>query len=63
MAFKYKMDLNYLNSKRSGNQGEEVIAYLMASNPNLSVYSFCKTLKEDSIRRLDIVAELSSYLV
>ncbi|XP_068702578.1 uncharacterized protein [Montipora foliosa] len=63
VAFKYKMDLNYLNSKRSGDQGEEVIAYLKASNPNLSVYNFCKTLKEDSIRRLDIVDELSSYLV
>ena len=54
------MDLDSL--KRSENQGEEVIACLKTSNPSLTVYHFCKTLKEENIRRLDIVDVLSADL-
>ncbi|XP_068702633.1 uncharacterized protein [Montipora foliosa] len=48
---------------RCKNPGEEVIDFLLSSNPNLSVYNFCKKLKEKSIRRLDIVAALEDFLV
>ncbi|XP_068720298.1 uncharacterized protein [Montipora capricornis] len=60
VAFKYKMDLDSL--KISENPGEEVIACLKTSNPSLTVYHFCKTLKEENIRRLDIVDVLSADL-
>ncbi|XP_068702628.1 uncharacterized protein [Montipora foliosa] len=48
---------------RCKNPGEEVIEFLLSSNPNLSVYNFCKKLKEKRIRRLDIVTALEDFLV
>lgn len=61
VAGSHKMDdLSLI--ERCTNPGKEVIDFLLASNPTLTVYSFCKELKEKSIRRLDIVAELEGYL-
>jgi len=42
--------------------GKSVIEYLKANNPELTVYEFCKTLKESNIKRLDIVKELLDHL-
>jgi len=42
--------------------GEKTLDYLHAINPDLTVYDFCKTLKEHSIRRHDIVNELQGHL-
>ena len=63
VAFKYKMDaLDVSSLERSQDAGACVIEFLKAQNPELTVYDFCKTLKEPNIRRLDIVKELLSHL-
>ena len=47
----------------SGEPGTDVLRYLAASEPELTVYDFCKILK-DSFKRLDIVAKLeNNFLV
>ena len=46
----------------STDAGKNTIEYVKASNPNLKVYEFCKTLKERDIRRFDIVEELLGHL-
>ena len=63
VAFKYKMDELDISSLE-GNQeaGKSIIEYLRANNTELTVYEFCKTLKESNIRRLDIVNQLLGHL-
>ena len=43
--------------------GRELIEFLAKSYPKLTVYDFCKKLKEKDIRRLDIVEVLSAHLL
>ena len=63
MAFKYGMDQLKIKSVENDQEaGQKTLEYLEASNPNLHVYDFCKTLKEHNIRRLDIVNELLGHL-
>ena len=47
----------------SHNPGNEVLDYIMASKPDLTVYSFCKTLKGDGFKRLDIVQKLEDHFL
>lgn len=62
IACKYKMDLLDVNSlEGSQDAGARVVDFLKAQNPELTVYDFCKTLKEPNIRRLDIVKVLSHF--
>ena len=49
--------------ERSRNPGEDVLNYLAARYPDLTVYRFCKVLKDNNIRRLDIVNKLVGYLI
>ena len=46
----------------SPDAGKTTIGYVKAFNPDLTVYEFCKTLKERNIRRFDIVKELLGHL-
>lgn len=63
VADKYKMDKDVIESLETNQDaGKTVISYLKATNPDLTVYEFCKTLKERNIRRFDIVKELLSQL-
>ena len=63
VACKYKMDLLDVSlMEGSQDAGVRVVDFLKAQNPELTVYDFCKTLKEPNIRRLDIVQELLSHL-
>ncbi|CAH3166090.1 unnamed protein product, partial [Porites evermanni] len=41
--------------------GKAVLEYLMASKPELTVYSFCKTLKGKEFKRSDIVRRLEDH--
>lgn len=41
--------------------GKAVLEYLMASKPDLTVYSFCKTLKRKEFNRFDIVRRLEDH--
>ena len=63
VAFKYEMDHVRITSLENDPEaGKKTLEYLGASNPDLTVYDFCKTLKEHNIRRLDIVKELLGHL-
>jgi len=42
--------------------GKIIIGYINATQPDLTVYEFCKTLKEPNIRRFDVVKELLGHL-
>lgn len=37
--------------------------FLMGSKPDLTVYSFCKVLKDDKIERFDIVKLLEDHFL
>ncbi|XP_078371042.1 uncharacterized protein LOC144654699 isoform X2 [Oculina patagonica] len=63
VAFKYAMDELHVDSlEGSQDPGKTIISYLKATNPDLKVYEFCKTLKEHNIRRFDIIKELLGHL-
>jgi len=63
VAIKYDMDEVTRDSlEDSSDAGKITIGYLKATNPYLTVYEFCKTLKERNIRRFDIVKELLGHL-
>lgn len=62
VASKHKMpdiDIDSLEGPHEGGKG--VIEYLKTHDPELTVYEFCKTLKE--MKRNDIVIILSDHLV
>ena len=61
VAFHYEMDIDVL--EQCPNPGEGVIVKLEATYPDLTVYHFCKVLKNIKIRRLDIVNELKGHLI
>ena len=43
--------------------GKDVMEFLMGSKPDLTVYSFCKVLKDDKIERFDIVKLLEDHFL
>ena len=53
-------DIRALDNSRQ--PGKDVLDFLLGSNPNLTVYSFCKKLKEDHLKRFDIVRILEGHL-
>lgn len=63
VAIKYGMDEVYRDSL-DGNPdaGKTTIGYVKATKPDLTVYEFCKTLKERNIQRFDVVKELLGHL-
>ena len=64
VAFHYKMkSIDRHKLERCKNPGENVLGYLETKHPDLTVYHFCKVLKDKDIRRLDIVNELVDYLI
>ena len=64
VAFHYKMtDLDIDRLERCKNPGEGVLDYLKSTQPDLTSYHFCKVLKGETIRRLDIVYKLLDYLI
>ena len=63
IADKYKMKKHQIKALVNKQQpGLQVLDYLGGSNPDLTVYSFCKTLKEDNMKRFDIVKVLEGHL-
>ena len=64
LADRYTMDGHRIVSLdlNQATAGKEVLDFLETSNPNLTVYDFCKVLKEGGIRRLDIADVLSAHL-
>jgi len=63
IASKYKMKKVQIKLLEDDSEaGRKILEYLRSSNPDLTVYEFCKALKEDGVRRLDIVKELLGHL-
>ena len=48
--------------ENSRHPGQDVLEFLRGSNTKLTVYNFCKKLKEDSMKRFDIVTVLEDHL-
>ena len=48
--------------ENSSQPGQDVMEFLRGSNTNLTVYSFCKKLKGDNMKRFDIVRVLENHL-
>lgn len=48
------------NSREPGN---DVLEFIVMSKPDLTVYSFCKTLKGDKFKRCDIVGKLEDHFL
>ena len=64
VAFHYNMKgIDHLEVQRKTRPGEDVLVYLETALPDLTVYHFCKVLKGENIRRLDIVKKLVDYLI
>ena len=62
VAHKYGMDRISIKALRNDPEaGSKTLSFLESVVPELTVYDFCKTLKEHHIRRLDIVQELENH--
>ena len=44
-------------------RGREVLEFLKTSKPRLTVYEFCKALKEETFKRFDIVKKLENHFL
>lgn len=42
--------------------GQEVIEFVKATKPDITVYTLCKQLKGDKMRRIDIAKILENHL-
>lgn len=63
IAVEYSMKENTIESLENlDNPTEDVLAYLGASRPRLTVYDFCKTLIHQKIKRNDVVEVLLPHL-
>ena len=63
VASNYEMDELHIDSLEGNpDAGKSVISYLKATYPDLTVYDFCKTLRERNIRRFDIIQKLLGQL-
>lgn len=64
VAFKYGMKhLDIKALERDSEAGNKTLDFVATATPGLTVYEFCKTLKEHNIRRLDIVQELMNHFL
>ena len=66
IASKYGMEaykINALANEAPDKRGGEVLEFLKTSKPKLTVYDFCKTLKEETFKRFDIVKELENHFL
>lgn len=64
VATKYELEPYRIDQLRNSKEpGKFVLEFLTGSKPNLTVYDFCKVLKEDNIKRFDIVKVLEDHLL
>ena len=62
VAAKYRMtSYQIVALENSKEPGKEVLEILMADKPDLTVYSFCQTLKGKEFKRSDIVRRLEGH--
>ena len=64
VAAKYAMEDHKIGAlSNSKEPGKDVMEFLMGSKPNLTVYDFCKFLKGNEMRRLDVVKILEDHFL
>ena len=56
-------EIDVLVNEAPVERGRMVLEYLQTSKPNLTVFDFCRTLKEDTIKRFDIVKKLENHFL
>lgn len=56
---RYKID----DLGNSNEPGKSVMEFVTGTRPNLTVYDFCKVLKENPIKRLDVVHILEDHFL
>lgn len=62
VAAKYRMTyFQIVALENSKEPGKELLGFLMTSMPDLTVYSFCQTLKGKEFKRSDIVRRLEDH--
>ena len=64
VAAEYGMEDHQIGAlSNSKEPGKDVMEFLMGSKPNLTVYDFCKFLKENKIKRFDVVKILEDHFL
>ena len=66
IASKYGMKrykINNLANDAPDERGRVVLEFLQTSKPNLTVFDFCRTMKEETFKRFDIVKELENHFL
>ena len=66
ILFKYGMkdhDIDDLAGLSPSARGRGVLEFLKTSQPSLTVYDFCRTLKEETFKRFDIVKILENHFL
>ena len=56
-------EIDALANEAPVKRGRMVLEYLQTSKPNLTVFDFCRTLKEDTFKRFDIVKKLDNHFL
>ena len=56
-------ELDDLANMAPSERGRGVLEFLKTSQPSLTVYDFCRTLKEETFKRFDIVKKLENHFL
>ena len=56
-------ELGDLANLAPSERGRGVLEFLKTSQPSLTVYDFCRTLKEETFKRFDIVKKLENHFL
>ena len=56
-------ELDDLENLAPSERGRGVLEFLKTSQPSLTVYDFCRTLKEETFKRFDIVKKLENHFL
>lgn len=63
-VLKFNMSSDHIDALQTtrADAGSHVMLFLEATKPDLTVYDFCKVLRESNIQRFDIINELREHL-
>ena len=58
-----RYQLDALANAAPDERGRAILEFLKTSQPSLTVYDFCRTLKEEAFQRFDIVKKLENHFL
>ena len=58
-----RYEIDALANATPGERGRTVFEFVKTTKPRLTVYDFCKTLKEETFKRFDIVKALENQFL